>query len=159
ARGRGARSRRLPAGLLRQARPHLPNLRAVDGVRRAPSRHQAGPAVNPRGDVMIVSSLRATSPARLLGAMVLVLALSGGAAAKQSYKSPEEAAEAPVSAARSGDGSAILSVLGAGGADIVRSGDRVADAATRERFLAAYDAKHQIETEENKATLVVGKDD
>jgi len=91
--------------------------------------------------------------------MVLVLALSGGAAAQQSYKSPEEAAEALVSAARSGDGSAILSVLGAGGADIVRSGDRVADAATRERFLAAYDAKHQIETEENKATLVVGKDD
>ena len=108
----------------------------------------------------IVSSLRAASPARLLGAAVLVLALSGAAAAQQSYKTPEEAAAALVSAARSRDGRAILSVLGAGGVNIVRSGDRVADAATRERFLAAYDAQHRIETgDENKATLVVGKDD
>jgi hypothetical protein len=110
--------------------------------------------------MMIVSSLRAASPLRLLGAAMLVLALSGAAWAQQSYKTPEEAAEALASAARSGDGSAILAVLGAGGADIVRSGDRVADAATRERFIAAYDAKHQIETGEgNKATLVIGQDD
>jgi hypothetical protein len=96
----------------------------------------------------------------LLGAAALVLALSGAALAQQSYKTPDEAAEALASAARSGDRKALLTVLGQGGADIVQSGDAVADSATRERFVAAYDAKHQVETgEENKATLVVGQDD
>ena len=33
-------------------------------------------------------------------------------------------------------------VLGPDGDDIVSSGDEVADAATRERFVAAYDARH-----------------
>src|SRR4051794_9333489 len=128
----------------------------MDGVGRAHPSHHPSPALNiSTGDIMmtIVSSmLRAASPARLLGAAMLVLALSGAAAAQQSYKTPEEAAEALASAARSGDRKALLTVLGQGGANIVQSGDAVADATTRERFVAAYDAKHQVETgEENKA--------
>jgi hypothetical protein len=42
----------------------------------------------------------------------------------------------------------------------VSSGDEVADAATRQKFVAAYDAKHQIAMEgDNKAILVIGQED
>ena len=51
-------------------------------------------------------------------------------------------------------------MLGRDGSDIVSSGDDVADAATRQQFLAAYDAKHQVTMEgDNKATMVIGQDD
>jgi hypothetical protein len=54
----------------------------------------------------------------------------------------------------------MLNVLGRRGADIVSSGDEVADAEARQKFLAAYDAGSKVVTEgDNKATLIVGKDD
>ena len=44
--------------------------------------------------------------------------------------------------------------------DIIESGDDVADAEVRQRFLSAYDAKHSIKAEGNKkATLILGTDD
>ena len=52
---------------------------------------------------------------------------------------------------------ACLAVLGRDGVDIVSSGDEVADADTRQRFVAAYDAKHQITMEgDSKAVMIVG---
>ena len=55
---------------------------------------------------------------------------------------------------------AIVTVLGPDGEDIVSSGDEVADAATRQKFVAAYDAKHQIAMEgDNKAIMVIGQED
>jgi len=98
---------------------------------------------------------------RLLAAAatVFLLAIASAASAQQSFKTPEEAAEALVNAARNDDRKALLAVLGANGADIVSSGDAVADAATRKDFLAAYDAKHQVTTEGDKATMIVGNDD
>src|SRR5262245_15721329 len=51
-------------------------------------------------------------------AALFVLATSA-ATAQQPFKSPEEAAEALVSAARSGDRKALLTVLGRDGQDIV----------------------------------------
>jgi hypothetical protein len=51
-------------------------------------------------------------------------------------------------------------VLGNRAGDIVESGDDVADAGTRQRFLAAYDTRHSIRAEGNKkATLILGADD
>jgi Protein of unknown function (DUF2950) len=95
-----------------------------------------------------------------LTAAMLVLAMVLPASAQQSFKTAEEAAEALVKAAKSGDRKAILAVLGRDGADIVSSGDPVADKATREEFVAAYDAKHQVTMEgDDKATLIVGNED
>ena len=55
---------------------------------------------------------------------------------------------------------ALDTVLGPDGDDIVSSGDEVADAATRQKFVAAYDAKHQIAMEgDNKAIMVIGQED
>ena len=80
--------------------------------------------------------------------------------AQQAFKTPDEAASALVSAAKTGDRKAIVSVLGPAGNDIVSSGDAVADATTREKFVAAYDAKHQIAMEgDSKAIVVIGPED
>jgi len=89
-----------------------------------------------------------------------LLCTASVAIAQQAFKTPEEAAGALVSAAKAGDMKALVTVLGPDGEDIVSSGDDVADAATREKFVAAYDAKHQIAMEgDNKATIVIGGED
>jgi hypothetical protein len=80
--------------------------------------------------------------------------------AQQDFKTADEAASALAGAAKAGDRKAIVTVLGPDGQDIVSSGDEVADAATRQKFVAAYDAKHQIAMEgDNKAILVIGQED
>ena len=82
------------------------------------------------------------------------------ASAQQAFKTPDEAAGALAGAAKTGDRKAIVTVLGPDGKDIVSSGDDVADAATRQKFVAAYDAKHQIVMEgDNKATILIGQED
>ncbi|HYC18271.1 MAG TPA: DUF2950 domain-containing protein [Pseudolabrys sp.] len=82
------------------------------------------------------------------------------ASAQQAFKTPDEAAAALVSAAKASDMKALATVLGPDGEDIISSGDAVADAATRQKFVAAYDAKHQITLEgDNKAVMVIGPDD
>ena len=89
-----------------------------------------------------------------------LLCTASVAIAQQAFKTPEEAAGALVSAAKAGDMKALVTVLGPDGEDIVSSGDNVADAATREKFVAAYDAKHQIAMEgDNKAIVVIGGED
>jgi hypothetical protein len=82
------------------------------------------------------------------------------ASAQQAFKTPDEAASALVSAARAGDLKAFAAVLGPDGDNIVSSGDDVADATTRQKFVAAYDAKHEITMEgDNKAVIVIGQED
>jgi hypothetical protein len=94
-------------------------------------------------------------------ATALLLGLAVTAQAQESFKTPEAAVEALGTAAKSDDSKkALLTVLGQGGADIVSSGDAVADAATRQRFLESYDAKHQVTMDgDDKATLIIGQDD
>ena len=95
----------------------------------------------------------------LLTAAVLALAMAA-AHAQQSFKTAEEAADALVSAAKTGDRKAVLTVLGQKGADIVSSGDTVADASARNRVIEAYDAKHQMVMEgTDKAVLIIGHED
>jgi hypothetical protein len=90
----------------------------------------------------------------------LLFAAASAASAQQAFKTPAEAANALASAANASDMAALLTVLGPDGADIVSSGDEVADAATRQNFVTAYNAKHQITMEgENKAIIVIGQDD
>jgi DUF2950 family protein len=97
--------------------------------------------------------------AGLIAAATLFLAIPT-AAAQQSFQSPEDAAAALAAAAKSGATNDILKVLGRNAADIVESGDMVADNETRERFVAAYDAKHSISMDgDKKAILMLGNDD
>ncbi len=97
--------------------------------------------------------------AGLAAAALLVCATAVGASAQQSFKTPDEAANALVAAARAGDRKALLTLLGPGGEDIVSSGDPVADEGIRKEFVAAYDEKHEVHPEGDHALLIIGKDD
>lgn len=105
-----------------------------------------------------------TSPlARYLGvsiaAMLIATAALTPADAQERFKSPDDAVAALVKAVRSEDTRDMISVLGRDGREIVFSGDDVADEKTRAAFLIAYDLRHQIVKDGNKATLQVGPSD
>lgn len=102
--------------------------------------------------------LKSLQRAVLPGIMTLAL-MSTATFAQQSYPTPEEAASALAAAVKSGPRD-ILKVLGRAADDIVSSGDEVADADIRARFISMYDARHAIKAEGNKtATLLLGPDD
>jgi hypothetical protein len=95
-----------------------------------------------------------------LAAVILLLAMASVAGAQQTYKTPDAAVDALVASARTGDEKAALAVLGRDGEDIISSGDKVSDDAVRARFVASFDAKHQIAPQgDAKAILVIGDND
>jgi hypothetical protein len=95
-----------------------------------------------------------------LAAVLLLTAATSTAFAQQDYKTPQNAIDALVASAKSGDEKAALVVLGQQGQDIISSGDKVSDDVVRARFVASYDAKHRVAMEgDNKATLVIGEND
>jgi hypothetical protein len=97
--------------------------------------------------------------ATLAAAAILILSVAV-AQAQQAFATPEEAASALADAVKSGIPKAMLRVLGSGGVDIISSGDDVADAETRQRFIGAYDAKHSIKLEgDKKGVIILGNDD
>jgi len=103
---------------------------------------------------------KACSAGRLLCLAVTgLLANASVVSAQQLFKSPDDAAAALAAAARSSNMDQIQSILGIRGREIVSSGDRVADAADRERFIAAYDNRHAITEQKDRATLVIGQDE
>lgn len=94
----------------------------------------------------------------ILAVSVAVTAPAG--AGQATYMSPQAAVDALVDAAKSGDLDAILDVLGSDSREIVSSGDAVADANARKRFVTAYDEKHEIHQAGSGPTILyVGKDD
>jgi hypothetical protein len=103
-----------------------------------------------------IAMLRKASLAPLCAAL---LCWSVPSIAQERFKTPEAAVDALVAAAKTGNTKAIVRVLGPQGKAIVSSGDPVADKNTREKFVAAYDAKHDIEREgDGTQTLIIGDD-
>jgi hypothetical protein len=96
--------------------------------------------------------------AGLITAAVLVLAASS-ASAQQVFPTPEDAATALAGAIKSDTTRDLRKVLGQDATDIMLSGDEVADREARERFVGAYDTKHNVVVEGEKAFVVVGADD
>jgi hypothetical protein len=97
---------------------------------------------------------------RLAVVATMLCLWTSSANAQQSFSTPEEAASALAVAVKSGFQMNILKVLGFRGADIVSSGDDVADAEARQRFTVAFDAKHSIKPEgDKKGVLILGTDD
>lgn len=79
--------------------------------------------------------------------------------APQLFSSPDAAVDALVDAARSHDVDALLVVLGDAAAPLVSSGDDVADAAARKRFVAQYDDAHDLVADgDSKYILEIGND-
>lgn len=98
-----------------------------------------------------------------LASLIVAAALCASAStvrAQQAFATPEAAAQALVDAVRSENRRAVFGVLGGGAADIVSSGDDVADADARKRFLAAYDEGHHVgRSADNQTVLFLGRDD
>jgi hypothetical protein len=106
--------------------------------------------------------LRSTQHVPFLAILVAIASLglmTPPAEARQSFGNPEEAASALASAVKSGMNQNVLKVLGAEGGDIISSGDDVADTEARNKFVSAYDAKHSVNVDGKKASLIIGADD
>jgi hypothetical protein len=93
-------------------------------------------------------------------AICLLGATAAYAAGAKNFASPEEAVQALVAAARTGDIQAILSLLGPEAKEIVRSGDAATDKQEGKRFVSAYaEANKIVNANETTALLLVGKDE
>ncbi|MCC7325719.1 MAG: DUF2950 domain-containing protein [Burkholderiales bacterium] len=96
--------------------------------------------------------------------VTLALAALGFAAgafaapAQQAFATPDEAVAALVAAVKANDARALRAVLGYAGATL-SSGDKVADRAATQGFVAEYDAKHSIARDGDTAKLIIGKED
>jgi hypothetical protein len=99
---------------------------------------------------------------RALGlALVLGLLVSVAAEAQETFSSPEAAARALSTAARSDDKERLRAILGPESDEILASGDAVADAAARKRFASAAGEGTRIERSADGALAImhVGRDD
>ena len=82
--------------------------------------------------------------------------------AERLFATPQEAANALVDAAAKNDTSALLTLFGPKGTDIVQSGDTAEDSASRANFVRRAHEKMDVRVEpENpgRATLIAGNDD
>ena len=76
---------------------------------------------------------------------------------QQTFTSPSTAVEALVAATRGDRVEEMVRILGPDGKKLVYSGDRVADDAGRDHFVAAYEQFHEIQMQGgDKAVLVIG---
>jgi hypothetical protein len=82
--------------------------------------------------------------------------------AQQTFATPQEAADALVSAAAHDDTAAMLKLLGPGSKDIVESGDPAEDKNSRAQFVEHAHAKLTVEVQPgnpDRAGLIVGEND
>jgi hypothetical protein len=109
---------------------------------------------------MMISRSPCRPFASLAVAIAIVCLIASQSKAQQVFQSPDEAAAALATAVKSGVKQEMLKVFGPDGEDIISSGDEVSDAGYREKFTAAYEARHAISMEgENKAVLMLGPKD
>lgn len=74
-----------------------------------------------------------------------------------SFGSPSEAVGALIAAAKASDTGEILRILGPGAEEVASSGDPVADAATREGFVNAYEKANELKVDEQgRQILYIG---
>jgi hypothetical protein len=76
-----------------------------------------------------------------------------------SFVSPEEAFNALITAAKNGDTSKLIVILGRDAKPIVESGDAVADRTDRAKFVKTFEEeKSLVKIDDSKVILAVGKD-
>jgi hypothetical protein len=98
--------------------------------------------------------------AALLGCAALASPVSAAEAPQKTFATPEAAVDALVAAARTDRTGELVKVLGSEGRKLVSSGDAVADKQGRQRFVAVFGQKHEIEkADDDKATLIVGNEE
>lgn len=106
------------------------------------------------------SSIRCLVAAALMACAAIVSPVSATEAPQRTYASPEAAVDALVAAARADRTGDLVRMLGPDGRKLVSSGDAIADREGRQRFVAVFAQKHEIEKAgESQATLVVGNEE
>ena len=96
----------------------------------------------------------------VLAAAIAGLALNAAAAPPRAFPSPDAAVDALVQAVKSGDQTELSGLFGSGSADLVSSGDAVADANARTAFAKDLDEKHSLEKSgDDRMVLVYGDDE
>ena len=68
---------------------------------------------------------------------------SSAVSGPKTFASPDEASSAVYTAAKSGDGQALIAIFGPDATDLIISGDPVQDKAGRDKFAAQYDEMHR----------------
>jgi Protein of unknown function (DUF2950) len=107
--------------------------------------------------VLIVLRLGAAAMGLIAFAAVSPLAT---AAPQKTFATPTAAVDALIAANRGNRIGKLLDILGPQSADLIHSGDPIADRRAPERFVAAYDKAHKLERDgDNKAILIVGEDE
>ena len=102
--------------------------------------------------------LAATFVAAFLGFAATPYA-NAAVATQQHFASPEEAAQALVAAAKTGEPKSLLPILGPKAKAIIDSGDPVADRDALADFVKGYEEANKLEkTSETQVTLATGKD-
>jgi len=130
------------------------------------TRNESGPGARPvwgacAGSRRWLLDLAAGGRALLLLMSVALLLVATGARAassQRSFESPQQAVEALMGTVQARDRAALIAVLGPAESWLF-SGDRNADRAAFERFVARYRAKHAVVVDGDRATLTIGEDD
>lgn len=92
-----------------------------------------------------------------LFALLALMPVLSRAAQQETFATPEQAGSALVEANKNGKDDELLKILGPGAADLIHSGDAVADRNAEKKFVAAYEAGHEWElSADGKETLIVG---
>jgi len=107
-----------------------------------------------------------------VGSLLIVLALiipltsrtmsenaMAAAASQSTFASPQEAGQALVEAAKSGDENAVLALFGPGSKEIIYSGDAAQDKKTAAAFVSAYQVMNRWrKIDDNNKELIIGAD-
>ena len=95
----------------------------------------------------------------VLLAMAVLLACRSNKSEKTGYATPDDAANALITAAKAGDQNALLAIFGPESKDLLYSGDPVEDKNAVTEFVSRYDMMHRWrKMAEGSQVLVVGAD-
>lgn len=116
------------------------------------------------GDERMSINFRKVLPAAWLLPVALIIFLSacnkqGEKPSLRVFASPDEASNALLEAAKSGDENAVLGIFGPDSKDIISSGDAVQDKGVLNKFVEAYEVMHRWrKMPDSSQVLLVGAD-
>ena len=93
----------------------------------------------------------------VISVFALLAAFPAISFAQEKFATPEQAVDALIAANRCNDKDRLLEILGNDAEKLINSGDEIADEEGREKFVAAYDIAHKLESQnEDKRILIIG---
>ncbi len=92
--------------------------------------------------------------------MMVFLMIGTGCSSQRRFDNPDEAVASLVDSLRTGDEKELHSILGSSADDLLFSGDAVEDHMQVQKFLTAFDGKHQLtQLPDGEMSLSIGTDD